>query len=60
MFIRVRFGARCVLIDFPKQGDDVIVRFADGRLDKDEARALQELLDRHFAIKPVSSEAKVA
>jgi hypothetical protein len=60
VFIRVRFGARCVLIDFPKQGDDVIVRFADGRLDKDEARALQELLDRHFAIKPVSSEAKVA
>ena len=60
MFIRVRFGARVVHIDFPKKGDDVIVRFTDGRLDKDEARALQELLDRHFAIKPVSSEAKVA
>jgi hypothetical protein len=60
LFVRVKFGARSVLIDFPKRGDDVIVRFADSRLDKDEARALQELLDRHFAIKPVSSEAKVA
>ncbi len=60
LFLRVRFRGRAVLIDFPKQGDDIVVRFADGRLDREEADALRVLIEHHFSVRATSTDAKVA
>lgn len=58
--IKVAFGDRRVLVDFPVVGGQPIVRFADGRLDRHAAEAFRVFVEGRFGLPLHSMDARCA
>lgn len=48
--VLLAFGDRQVLVEFPEDERDLVVRFSDGRLPRRDAAAFRALVAEHFGL----------